>query len=246
MRPVKHGSDLVLLHTSDVHLDHNAVNRGLGDSTRYLAAVLDAARRTSADLLLLAGDTFDSNRQTPEFVDRIAAMLADAPAPVVILPGNHDPLVPDTLYRRMQSTNIPLLHILGLTHDEAVTFDHLDLEIWGRAHRDYNDMIPFEQVRGRNSRWHIAMGHGHYEPQPDRNDAGRPSWLIGDAELAATGADYIALGHWNRAARVGGDQVLAHYSGSPDHVGTVNLVRLGTTGTVTVEAAALEALQSAG
>ncbi|MSQ51234.1 MAG: hypothetical protein EXR28_05040 [Betaproteobacteria bacterium] len=231
--------DIVLVHSSDVHLDHDSEEKGTGDSTRYLAAVLRAAREAHADLVLLAGDTFESNRQSPEFVDRVAAMLAQAPAPVVLLPGNHDPLVPDTLYRRIQEARIDSLHILGLTHDEPVVFESMDLEIWGRAHRDYGDMIPFEAVRGRTRRWHIAMGHGHYEPVPDRSARARPSWLIGDAELAATQADYIALGHWNRAVRVGGDKVLAHYSGSPDLARSVNVVRLAASGEVEVRAAAL-------
>ena len=60
---------------------------------------------------------------------------------------------------------------------------------------------------------------------PDRTTRLRPSWLIGDDELAATGADYVALGHWNRAAKVGSG-VPAYYSGSPEYAGTVNLVRL--------------------
>lgn len=232
--------DIVLVHSSDVHLDHDSEERGTGDSTRYLAAVFRAARAASADLVLLVGDTFESNRQPPEFIDRVAAMLAEAPAPVVLLPGNHDPLVPDTLYRRIQMANIASLHILGLTHDEWIAFDDMDLEVGGRAHRDYNDMIPFEDIRSRSRSWHIALGHGHYEPVPDRNVPARPSWLIGDAELAATAADYIALGHWNRAVRVGGDDVLAHYSGSPDLAKSVNVVRLVAGGGVEVSAAALD------
>jgi DNA repair exonuclease SbcCD nuclease subunit len=232
--------DIVLVHSSDVHLDHDSEERGAGDSTRYLASVFRAAREAKADLLLLAGDTFESNRQPPEFLDRVAAMLAEAPAPVVLLPGNHDPLVPDTLYRRIQAANIASLHILGLTCDELVSFEAMDLDIWGRAHRDYSDMNPFEQVRSRARRWHIAMGHGHYDAVPDRSTRGHPSWLIGDAELEATQADYIALGHWNRRVRVGGDNVLAHYSGSPDLAKSVNVVRLAANGEIAVDAAALD------
>ena len=71
------------------------------------------------------------------------------------------------------------------------------------------------------------MAHGHYEPKPDRSIGPRPSWLIGDDEIAATGADYVALGHWNRAVRVGNGSVPAYYSGSPEYAGTVNVVRLG-------------------
>ena len=82
------------------------------------------------------------------------------------------------------------------------------------------------------------MAHGHYEPKPDRGNGPRPSWLIGDEDIAATGADYVALGHWNRAVRVGNGAVPAYYSGSPEFSGTVNVVRLGGSG-VTVTRAPL-------
>ena len=66
----------------------------------------------------------------------------------------------------------------------------------------------------------------------------RPSWLIGDDDLTAAGADYIALGHWNRAAKVG--TVAAYYSGSPEYAGTINVVRLSAGGDIAVTRAALE------
>ncbi len=95
-------------------------------------------------------------------------------------------------------------------------------------------MIPFERARPRCSRWQIAVAHGHYAPMPDRNGGPHPSWLVGDAEIAATGADYVALGHWNRAARVGSGMVPAYYSGSPEFAGTINVVRLSEATGVTV------------
>jgi len=136
------------------------------------------------------------------------------------------------------------LHVLGVTHEESVVFPSLDLEVWGRPHRDYGDMIPFEDVRPRRTRWQIAMGHGHYHPLPDRSTPVRASWLIGDAELAATRSDYVALGHWNRAAQVGSGTVQAYYSGSPDYAGTVNVVRFTVEGEVRVELETLGGLES--
>jgi hypothetical protein len=44
----------------------------------------------------------------------------------------------------------------------------------------------------------------------------------------------VALGHWNRAVRVGNGVVPAYYSGSPEYAGTVNVVRLSEAGGVTV------------
>jgi DNA repair exonuclease SbcCD nuclease subunit len=220
--------DIVVVHTSDIHVDHvyTAEIHG-GDGTAGLACVLNAARGIGADVVLLAGDTFDCHRLPDDLIDRTAAVIAAAEIPVVLLPGNHDPVLPDAVFHRKSLAEVPNLSIIGLTHAEAIVFPSLDLEIWGRAHRDYSDMIPFETVRPRQTRWQIATAHGHYVPTPDRVTWPRPSWLIGDDELAATAADYVALGHWNSPAKVGNGAIAAYYSGSPEFAGTFNVVLLG-------------------
>jgi DNA repair exonuclease SbcCD nuclease subunit len=227
--------DIVVVHSSDLHVDHDYTARlHGGDGTAGLACVLDAARSAAADVVILAGDTFDHHRLPQALIERAASVIADAGLPVVTLPGNHDPAIDDAIYRGAPLAALKNFHVIGVTHDEAVLFPNLSLEIWGRAHRDYDDMVPFERARPRSTRWQIAVAHGHYEPIPDRKGGPQPSWLIGDAELAATGADYVALGHWNRAARVGNGTVPAYYSGSPEFAGTVNIVRLSEAAGVTV------------
>jgi DNA repair exonuclease SbcCD nuclease subunit len=227
--------DLIVAHSSDLHVDHDHTARlHGGDGTAGLACVLRAARGAGAEMMILAGDTFDCHRLPQELVDRAAEVIAAAALPVVILPGNHDPAVADAVYHHGRLAGVPNLHVLGVTHEEAVVFPELGLEIWGRAHRDYSDMIPLESQRPRSTRWQIAVAHGHYQPQPDRSTRLRPGWLIGDDEIAATGADYVALGHWNRAAKVGNGAVAAYYSGSPEYAGTINLVRFTTRGDVVV------------
>jgi DNA repair exonuclease SbcCD nuclease subunit len=227
--------ELAVAHSSDLHVDHDHTARlHGGDGTAGLACVLRAACGAGADVVILAGDTFDSHRLPQGLLDRAAALIAAADLPVVMLPGNHDPAVPDAVYHHGRLAAVPNLHVLGVTHDEAVLFPDLDLEIWGRAHRDYSDMIPFEKIRPRSTRWQIAVAHGHYQPRPDRSTRLRPAWLVGDDEIAATGADYVALGHWNRAAKVGGGDIAAYYSGSPEYAGTINLVRFTRQGEVVV------------
>jgi DNA repair exonuclease SbcCD nuclease subunit len=227
--------DIVVVHSSDLHVDHDYTARlHGGDGTAGLGCVLEAARDLSADVVLLAGDTFDSHRVPQNLIEQAAAVIGAAALPVVILPGNHDPAIASAIYRDGPLAAVKNLHVIGVTHDEAIAFPDLSLEVWGRAHRDYDDMIPFETVRARRSRWLIAMAHGHYQPKPDRSIGPRPSWLIGDDEIAATGADYVALGHWNRAVRVGNGVVPAYYSGSPEYAGTINVVRLSEAGGVTV------------
>ena len=233
--PANRASDVVLVHSSDLHVDDDrAAGLRDGDGTATLRAVLATARELRADVVLLAGDTFENNQLGSVILDRARGLLTDADFPVVILPGNHDPALADSVFIRGGFAELPNVSVLGVTHDEAVPFPMFDLEIWGHAHRDYFSMAPLRGPRPRSTRWQVVMAHGHYEPPATRAIPLRPSWVFSDEEIAATGADYLALGHWDRPMRVGDGVVPAYYSGSPYLAQTVNMVRLTATGEVIV------------
>jgi DNA repair exonuclease SbcCD nuclease subunit len=228
-------SEVALVHSSDLHVDDGRIEAADGGAgTAGLAAVLMTAQALHADVVLLAGDTFENNQLGSAILEWARRLLAEAGRPIVILPGNHDPALPNSVYIRGGFDQIPNLHILGVTDDEAVAFPAHDLEIWGHAHRDYHSMAPLRGPRPRSTRWQVAMAHGHYEPPETRANPLRPSWIFSDDEIAATHADYLALGHWDRAMRVGNGAVPAFYSGSPELAGTVNLVRLTMAGEVAI------------
>lgn len=227
--------EVIFVHSSDLHLGAGSWDGSNGsDPALALRGVLDAASASRADFVLLAGDTFDHNRQSSELLDWTAGVMAEFRAPIVILPGNHDPLTPDSVYRRPEMSTVRNLCVLGLTVEEAVMFPGLGLEVWGKAHVDYLDMSPLDRTRSRSTRWQLAAAHGHYVDEPPEDGRFVGSWIIRREEISATGADYVALGHWNRAARVGDPRIHAYYSGSPDYVGTVNIVRLQPHGSVEV------------
>ncbi len=198
--------NVVIVHTSDLHLGwgHESGN----DLLAPLHQVLTAARH--AHILLVAGDLFDHNRLPFPLLDAAAALLAAADCRVVILPGNHDPLTPDSVYHRGPIAEGPNVCVLGLSVENSVTFPQWDVEIWGRAHRDYADMSPLLHPPRRTTRWQIAVAHGHFDEDPPDASIWWPSWRFRAEDLAATRADYVALGHWNRAARVGDEAVLAY------------------------------------
>ncbi len=227
--------DILLVHSSDLHVDDDRVaSLHGGDGTAGLRDVLATARALGADIVLLAGDTFDNHMVAMGTIERAGKLIADCGLPVVILPGNHDPAMAGSVYVRGGFEHIANLAILGITHQLSVPFAVHELEIWGNPHRDYHDMVPLREPPPRRARWHVAMGHGHYEPPETWANPLRPSWLISDSMIAATQADYLALGHWDRAAQVGCGAVPAYYSGAPHHVSTVNLVRLTAAGEVIV------------
>ena len=233
--PQTRSGDIRTVHSSDLHVDDDRIAAlHDGDGSGVLRDVLATARALAADVLILAGDTFDNHQVTAKTIERAGMLLAEAPLPVVILPGNHDPASADSIWMRGRFDEIGNLAILGITNERRIAFPGLDLELWGNAHRDYHDMAPLADPPPRGARWQIAIGHGHYEPPETWANPLRPSWLISDEMIAATGADYLALGHWDRAAQVGDGAVPAYYSGSPDYVGTVNLVRLTAAGEVVV------------
>ena len=240
-KSIKEPYEIRLVHSSDVHVDEGriAANYG-GDGAAGLAAILSTARTLRADIVLLAGDTFETNQLSRSVIARAGNLFAEAGLPIVILPGNHDPALPNSVYSKGKYSQIPNLTILGVTHDMSVMFAEFDVEIWGYAHRDYSDMPPLRGPWPRSTRWQIAIGHGHYEPPATRANPLRPSWVFGDEEIAATGADYLALGHWDRPMRVGDGVVPAYYSGSPELAQTVNLVRLTQAGEIIVTREALQ------
>ena len=135
--------DVVLAHSSDLHVDEDrTASLRDGDGTATLRAVLATARALRADVVLLAGDTFENNQLGSAILDRARGLLAGADLPVVILPGNHDPALENSVFIRGSFAELPNVSILGVTHDEAVPFPVFDLEIWGHAHRDYFSMAP--------------------------------------------------------------------------------------------------------
>ncbi len=154
-------SQVVIVHSSDLHL---GTDDSFSDKDRLdvLPKVLTAALEVNADVVVLAGDSFDNHRQPIELLERAAQMLRDYRRPVVILPGNHDPLTPDSVYRRAGLGVIPNVSILGLNVEQAVLFAEFEMEIWGHAHFDYTDMSPLANPRPRTTRWQLAAAHGHY------------------------------------------------------------------------------------
>ena len=84
-----------ILHTSDLHLESLA-NR----SCQSLEALVSLANKANVDLVIVAGDLFDHNRVDDSLVRFVVEQLQRLPVYVVILPGNHDCLVSDSVFER--------------------------------------------------------------------------------------------------------------------------------------------------
>jgi hypothetical protein len=92
------------LHTADWQIGMKAAHlgekAGAVREERLLAArrVVKSACEHQAEFILLAGDTFEDNGVNRGLVASVAHILAEAAMPVHIIPGNHDPLVPGSVW----------------------------------------------------------------------------------------------------------------------------------------------------
>jgi len=74
--PVPPSPDIVVVHSSDLHMDHDYTARlHGGDGTAGLSSVIKAARDAAAQVLVLAGDTFDCHRVPLHLLERAAAII---------------------------------------------------------------------------------------------------------------------------------------------------------------------------
>lgn len=206
---ILHASDL---HVGDIHVDH-------GDPVKPL---VDAALAEHVDAVVLVGDIFDHNRVATEEGQALVDELARLAVPVVVLPGNHDCLVPDAIWSRVTlPTNV---HLMTDDTGELVVLEALDVAIWGRPHPTYGDLRPLDGLPPRSGRtWDVALAHGHMVLR--REDLHR-AYQITPEEIAASDRDYVALGHWDVPHDMSAGDVTARYSGSASRFGVCALVTL--------------------
>ena len=205
-----------ILHTSDVHI---------GDSFGHADAVgtlVDLALAHEVDAMVIVGDFFDNNRVETEMGQAVVDELRRLPVPVIVLPGNHDPLLVGTIYDRIVMPDH--VRVITAPEGETVTFDELDLEIWGKPHMSYDDNRPLAGLPPRGeSTWQLALAHGQLVQSSDDL---RRAYLITSEEIAASERDYVALGHWDVPRDVSAGPVAAWYSGSPSRKAVCALVTL--------------------
>ena len=113
------------IHLSDIHIGleiHGKTNPVTGRNTRLedvfgsLDSVFDTAIRESVDLVVIAGDVFHRENPHPteeiEFAKRIANLVGEGQAKVVIALGNHD--YPSSFGRAAAVEIFPALNLSGV------------------------------------------------------------------------------------------------------------------------------------
>jgi exonuclease SbcD len=224
----------LLLHLADVHLGARHADMGAAavrQRERQLAAftrAIDEGLKAGVDAALVCGDLFDSNAQPRRSVERAVSelkRLTERGIRVVIIPGTHDVYDSRSIYRAFDLPRLAglppgsdLMTVLTPERPELLLKD-LDLIVYGRVFatkRAPRSPLAGFDVRGDDrASWKVGMIHGSrlLPGKVDSDDV-----IFSDAEVAASGLDYLALGHWHSfsTGRAGGTTWA--YAGAPEPV----------------------------
>lgn len=207
------------IHSSDLHL-----GKRFGQFTGDLPAKLREARHASigrlaeharaqgASVILLAGDTFDTETPAPQVRRQaLAEMGHHAPARWVILPGNHDSLqaaqlwstlhaeAPDNVTLAVEATPLDLAPGVALL-PAPCTFRRpgKDLSEW------MNGALTSEGII------RIGLAHGAVQ---SFSEEGSGLDVIAPDRARRAGLSYLALGDWHGGLEI---DPRTRYSGAPE------------------------------
>lgn len=199
------------LHLADLHLgwspselpaEKATIRQRERDLLLKRAVDFALAPENRIDLVIIAGDLFESHRPEPAVADeavRQLERLARAALPLVTVPGNHDEITyHDSIYRQ-RSTSWPGLLVrnpmpqrVALWNVNGTPVSVYSLAYTGGLTR-VEDLTNLPRAEGPGI--HIGAFHGSLDWQ-----AGDRSLPIASEALAAAGYHYVALGHIHRYA----------------------------------------------
>lgn len=211
---------LRLAHASDIHLDtdYHGGDEHLDRRDRcrqVFRTLLDRVVEHRPDVLLLAGDLFDSNCASDDTVLWAMAALGSLPFSVLMIPGNHDCLEPGSVYRRHDFDRIANVRLLADPQGASVELPALRISAWGKGMVEHTpafnplaDMPP-----AREGWWNLALGHGIFVDDSYHSHRSSPIRLD---QIGTSGRDYVALGHHHGLQDVSHAGTTAYYCGSPE------------------------------
>lgn len=205
------------LHTGDLHLDSpfsrltpaqsEARRRELRET---FGRMMDFVRERGVDLVLIAGDVFDSEFVTHATVRLLLDELSSCQrCHFVIAPGNHDPYTAGSVWA---SGRLPdNVHVFSSEALGSFVFPTLNTTVWGWAF--LSDRLEVSPLSGKRvedpDRLNLICGHC---------DFGVPLSKYGPvtaADVSAFGAQYAAFAHKHipMPPTPVGDTALAAYCG---------------------------------
>ncbi|MBN8726216.1 MAG: metallophosphoesterase [Xanthomonadales bacterium] len=214
------------LHTADWQIGriHGFASDGDGrDPNPALAAarfevverLAALARGEAVDAVFVAGDVFDQQGVADTTLRRLVNAMQGFEGPWLLLPGNHDAALADSVWKRLQRlailpANVHLLLEPGVREFPEAGFAVLAAPLVQRHTRD--DLTAwFDGAETPAGLARVGIAHGSVAGVlPEAADSPNP---VAAGRAASARLDYLALGDWHGARRVDGR---TWYSGTPE------------------------------
>lgn len=220
------------LHTADWQLgmtrhflSEEAQARFGQERIEGIRRVGELAREHAAAFVVVAGDVFESNQIDRQTVVRALDAMSAIPVPVLLLPGNHDPLDAASVYRSSTFQRKKPENVIVLAGSEPVAPEGTTgVEVVGapwESKRPLADGVAALAARlepALPGRTRVAVAHGAVDAlSPDRENPAVIRLAAAEAALREGRFHYLALGDRHSVTRVG-DTGVIWYSGA--HVAT--------------------------
>lgn len=167
------------------------------------------------DAVLVAGDVFDAQTVSERTLRRLFNALAAYPGPWLLIPGNHDAALAESVWTRAQRLGAvpPHVHLLlapELRLFEAQGFAVLPAPLAQR--HTYNDLTAwFDEADTPAGLLRIGLAHGSVQGLLSEDiDSANP---IAPERAASARLDYLALGDWHGCKRI---DARTWYAGTPE------------------------------
>ena len=212
------------VHTADLHLGRplgflppQLANERRRDQRRALAKIVDTALERGADMLLVAGDLFDSPDPDPTDVEAVMVeftRFTDAGRLIFAIPGNHDYARPNGIWQRLNSSKV---HVFMDTSWDTVLLEDMGVAVCGTAfERGGSGRRAFDGFHTPDLPC-IALVHASLEHFQGQMNGYHP-FSAGDLEAA--GVNYAALGHYHSCQPIetGSALYAGCYPGTPEGI----------------------------
>jgi len=202
---------VLILHTSDLHLDSQVPARQRG-----LERVLACAREHEVDLLVVAGDLFHSPLEAERLRPRLRGLFSGNPFQVIIIAGNHD----RAAFQSGEYLGSDVT-VLGVDAVGWVDFPSCRVVCLPPSDRSFLEMVPeLQQARRPGVRNLLVLHCTLLAPFLRLEDFGPEEHArylpVTLSMLDATGYDYVLAGHFHSRFDVRrGNRCVFVYPGSP-------------------------------
>lgn len=215
------------IHSADWQLGMTRRFLSAEAQARFTGARIDAirtighlARQHEAQFVVVGGDVFETNQVERQVVVRALDAMGEFPElTFYLLPGNHDPLDPGSVFTSPTFTDKCPANVIVLGDSTPVDSGHgVDIigAPWVSKRPDEDLVARATDGLDASSKPRVVVGHGAVDTlSPDPNNPALISVAMLDAGLTAGRFHYVALGDRHSTTDVGSSGRV-RYSGAPE------------------------------